>query len=66
MSVQNNLKEIRMQEHMMNITQFAEYIGVDNKILSSWEKNKSRPTLERALEVSKKLNKNVNEIWYLE
>lgn len=54
-----------MKEYMKNITEFAELLGIDNKVLSSWEKDNSRPTLERALEISKKLNKNVNEIWYL-
>lgn len=55
-----------MKEYMMNITQFANVISIDKKVLSSWENDKSRPTLERALEVAAKLNKNVNEIWYLE
>lgn len=64
--VKNNLKEIRMKEYMMNLTQFAEYLAIDLKLLSSWERGKSKPTLERALEVSKKLNKTVDEIWYLE
>lgn len=62
----NRLKEIRMKEHMMNMTQFAEFLGLDIKLLSSWERGKSKPTLERALEISNKLNKTVNEIWYLE
>jgi DNA-binding XRE family transcriptional regulator len=64
--VKSKLKEIRMKEYMLNLTDFAKTIDVDMKILSSWEKNKSRPTLERALDVARKLNKNVNEIWYLE
>ena len=64
--MKNRLKEIRMKEYMMNITQFAKYVEMNNKILSSWENNKSRPTLERALIIAKKLNKSVNEIWYLE
>lgn len=66
MAVKNNLKEIRMKEYMMNMTQFAEFLEIDIKLLSSWEKGRSKPTLERALEISNKLNKTVNEIWYLE
>jgi len=66
MGVGNKLKEIRMKEYMMNITQFAEVLGIDIKLLSSWERSQSKPTLERALEISKKLNKTINEIWYLE
>lgn len=64
--VKNNLKEIRMKEYMMNLTQFAEFLEIDIKVLSSWERDKSKPTLERALEISNKLNKTINEIWCLE
>lgn len=66
MAVKNRLKEIRMKEYMMNLTQFAEFLEIDIKVLSSWERDKSKPTLERALEISNKLNKTVNEIWCLE
>lgn len=55
-----------MREYMMNLTEFAEFIEMDIKVLSSWERDKSRPTIERALEIAKKLNRNVNDIWYLE
>jgi putative transcriptional regulator len=63
--VKNRLKEIRMREYMMNLTQFAEFLGSDLKTYSGWEKG-STPTLKKSLEVSIKLNKNVNEIWYLD
>lgn len=64
--VKNRLKEIRMKEYMMNITQFAELLGYDMKIVSSWERGISRPVLETALDIAKKLRRNVNDIWYLE
>ncbi|WP_027633403.1 helix-turn-helix transcriptional regulator [Clostridium hydrogeniformans] len=66
MGVTNRLKEIRMKEYMMDQNEFAKFIGVTNKVYWSWENDKSRPTLEKALEISKKLNINVNEIWHLE
>ncbi len=46
--------------------EFAKLLGMSIKTYSGWENEYSRPTLEKALEVSKKLNKDVNEIWYLE
>lgn len=64
--VKNRLKEVRMKEYMMEQSEFAKYLGVTNKVYWSWENDKSRPTLEKALEIALKLNKNVNDIWHLE
>lgn len=64
--VRNRLKEIRMREYMMEPEEFAEFINVNIKSYYSYERDFSRPTLEKALEISKKLNKNIHEIWYLE
>ncbi|EKQ56407.1 MULTISPECIES: helix-turn-helix domain-containing protein [unclassified Clostridium] len=66
MGVKNRLKEIRMREYLMAPGEFAKLLGMSIKTYSGWENEYSRPTLEKALEVSKKLNKDVNEIWYLE
>lgn len=55
-----------MREYMMELGEFAEFLGVSNKAYWSWENDKSRPTLEKALEVATKLNKDVKEIWHLE
>ncbi|HCL4549770.1 helix-turn-helix domain-containing protein [Clostridium botulinum] len=64
--VKNRLKEIRMREYLMNQTEFANMLGFDLKTVSNWERGISTPTLERAIKVSEKLNKKVNDIWYLE
>lgn len=64
--VKNRLKEIRMKEYMMNQKDFADKLHIPVKVYWSWENGKSNPTLERALEVSKRLNKNINDLWYLE
>ncbi|AVQ40491.1 TPA: helix-turn-helix domain-containing protein [Clostridium botulinum] len=66
MIVRNNLKKIRMQEFMMAPGEFAEHLGVDIKNYSSWERGRSKPTLDKALKVAYKLNRDVKEIWYLE
>lgn len=55
-----------MKEYMMNQTDFANKLEIPAKVYWSWENEKSNPTLERSLEIAKKLNKVVNEIWYLE
>lgn len=66
MGVKNKLKEIRMREYCMNQKEFAEFLSVGITAYCNWEKNLSRPTLEKALEISEKINKNIKDIWYLE
>lgn len=63
--VKNKLKEIRMREYLMNLTEFSMKLGYDIKTYSAWERGTSTPTLERSLKVANKLNKIVNDIWYL-
>ncbi len=55
-----------MREYMMEPGEFAKLLGVSNKVYWSWENDKSRPTLEKALYVAYKLNKDVKDIWHLE
>jgi len=64
--VKNRLKEIRMREYLMAPGEFAKHIGVDIKTYSGWENNHSRPTLEKAIIIANKLNKDVKGIWYVE
>jgi len=65
LGIKNNLKEIRMREYMLNSVEFAKILGLDIKNYSNWENNISRPKLELALEISIKLKRTVNDIWYL-
>lgn len=64
--VKNRLKEIRMREYMMEPKEFAEYLSINTKTYYSWEREAAGPTLEKALEVAKKLNKQIEQIWYLD
>lgn len=64
--LKNRLKEIRMKEFMLNSSQFAKMIGINHTTYSNWELNVSKPSLDKALEIAKKLNRNVEDIWYLE
>jgi DNA-binding XRE family transcriptional regulator len=66
MGVKNKLKEIRMREFMMEPLEFAEYLEVNKKSYYQWESGISKPPLEKALNIALKLNRNVNDIWYLE
>lgn len=62
----NKLREIRMKEFMMEPQDFAKHLGINNKTYYSWEKGTAGPSLDKALEIAKKLNKSVEDIWYLD
>ena len=64
--VKNRLKEIRMKEYMMSSNEFSNFLDTSLKTYSAWETGRSKPTLEKALEISNKLYKDIKEIWYLE
>jgi DNA-binding XRE family transcriptional regulator len=64
--VKNLLREIRMREYAMDPEEFAKFIDVNIKSYYSYEGNYSRPTLEKSLIIAQKLNKKVEDIWYLE
>lgn len=67
MGVKCNLRDIRVIEYRIDSkSEFARNIGVEVHTYIKWENGDSNPILEKALEVAKKLNKNVEEIWYLE
>lgn len=55
-----------MKEKTMSPGEFATFLEVDIKVYSNWENDRSRPNLEKALIIAEKLNKSVNDIWYLE
>ena len=53
-----------MGEYYMNIKQFAEFLNIDNAQYNRYEKSIFNPPLEMAINISIKLKKTVNEIWY--
>ncbi|AAK79833.1 DNA-binding XRE family transcriptional regulator [Clostridium acetobutylicum] len=66
MSVKNHLKEIRMREYLIESkSEFARFLEVNEHAYIKWENEKSAPSMEVALMVAKKLNKKVDDIWYL-
>lgn len=64
--IKNRLREIRMKEYMLDSKQFAQMLGESNTTYSNWELGVSKPTLEKAFTIASKLNKKVDELWYLE
>lgn len=65
MGVKNRLKEIRMREYLMNMTEFAKFLEINYFQYVKYEKG-TVPYLEVALRISDKLNKPVNDIFYLD
>lgn len=55
-----------MRQYMMEPAEFADIIEVNHKTYYAWELGTANPSLKKALEVAKKLNKNVEDIWCLE
>jgi len=65
MGVGNRLKEIRMKEYLMNQKEFSEILGVNYRQYNKYE-NGVVPYLEVALNICKKLNKPLEQVFYLE
>lgn len=66
MGLENKLKEIRMREYMLKQKEFSEMLGYKNSSYFGWESGANKPSVEVALDIAKKLNKKVEEIWYLD
>ncbi len=66
MKIKNKLKEIRMKEYTMERKEFADFLKVKQKTYYAWETGDTSPSLLKALEIAKQLNKNVNEIWHID
>lgn len=64
--IKNHLKEIRMREYMMTATDFSKLLGVKQSTYSQWENGQNNPTLEKAFEIARLLNKEITEIWFEE
>lgn len=63
--IDNKLKEIRMRDFLMTQTEFANFLNISRKTYAGWENNISRPNLESAMLIAKKLNKSIEEIWFI-
>ena len=63
--MENKLKEIRMKEYMMSQKDFAAMMEIDYRQYNRYEHGVS-PTLETALRIARKLDKCVEDIFYLD
>lgn len=54
-----------MKEYMIGSSEFANMLGIHRSTYSQWENSTNNPPLYKALEIAKKLNKTVEEIWFL-
>jgi len=57
------LKNIRMQEFMLNCKEFVEYLDISKSQYHKYEKMINQPVLETALKIAKTLNRSVHDIW---
>jgi putative transcriptional regulator len=64
MPISNHLKELR-HDHRMNQKEFAEFLGISVYQYNRYENQTRQPTLEAALHISEKVQRPVNEIFYL-
>lgn len=62
----NQLKEIRMKEYMLSQKGFAEMLDIRPNQYNWYEKGVNAPSIEIALRIAQKLNKKIEDIWYLE
>ncbi|MGF6950218.1 putative transcriptional regulator [Neobacillus sp. B4I6] len=63
MPVNNRLKDLR-HDHRMNQTEFADFLGINIYQYNRYENGARQPTLEVALQISEKVKRTVNDIFY--
>jgi len=66
MSVRNNLKKIRHEMGIDFQSDMAKLLDIAQNQYNRYEKHKIQPTLETAIQIAQKLNRPVEEIFYLE
>lgn len=62
--LKNKLKEIRMKEFMMTQKEFADFLEFNYTSYNQIEANKKSVSLENAYDIAKKLNRNIEDIWF--
>ena len=62
--INNRLKNIRMQELMLNKKKFAELIGVAEQQYHRYESGAIIPSLEVCLRIANNLNRKIEDIWF--
>jgi DNA-binding XRE family transcriptional regulator len=60
--LKNKLKDKR-HDKRMNQTEFARFLGVNDKLYNRWELQHGQPSLAMALKISDKLGCTVNDLF---
>jgi DNA-binding XRE family transcriptional regulator len=58
------LRNIRKYEYKMDLMGFVQLLEVNYTTYRAWERDFSRPNLEAAIQIAKKLNRHVEDIWH--
>ena len=66
MTAKNRLREIRHELMIDKQNEFAEFLGIGSSQYNRYEKQSGQPTIEIVLRIAKRLNKPVEDIFYLE
>lgn len=64
-AVRNRLKEIR-HDYRMDQTEFSAFLGVNKNLYNRWENNKTQPSLEWAMKISKITAKTIDSFIYID
>lgn len=65
MLIKNRLLEIRLKMGYKFQKEFAEFLSMSAKDYNLIENNKKGISLENAFKIAQKLNRNIEDIWYL-
>lgn len=66
MVAKNRLREIRHEMMIDKQTEMAQLLGIAPNQYNRYEKQQGQPTIEVVLRIAKRLNKQVEEIFYIE
>lgn len=63
--IKNKLKAIRMGEFFLSKRDFSKFLDIAEQQYLRYENGQANPSLEIAIKISIKLNRTVNDIWYV-
>lgn len=63
--INNKLKTIRMGEFFLSKRDFSKMLDIAEQQYLRYESGQSNPSLEIAIKISIKLNRHVDDIWYI-
>lgn len=64
--LKNNLKTIRMGEFYLTKREFSKKLDIAEQQYLRYESGQSNPSLEIAIKISAKLQRHIEDIWYID